>query len=204
MTNGLARKKNKNAGNNDFTHVASLHKNSAALCSLREKKSPLQLNAERSAATHLRCLHEDSAVVVFLDDALGKREAEAPATLLRGEARLEDTLQVLLANALARVAHLYHHQVHLHAEEERDATRTFHRVDGILAKVLDDPFEERGVKGYDDGLRWQQFLYMHLVAHATRPCAILPPGAATSGSRSTAGPLSDAVWWAGWARGVWW
>ena len=44
--------------------------------------------------------------MVFLDDATGQRQTEAPATLLRGESRREDILDVLLADALTVVLYL--------------------------------------------------------------------------------------------------
>ena len=49
--------------------------------------------------------------MIFLYDALSQRQAQAPAALLRGEARPEHVAHILLLDSLARVYNLYGHDV---------------------------------------------------------------------------------------------
>ena len=105
--------------------------------------------------------------MIFFDDAFSQRESQSPAALLGGEARTEHVADVFLANALACVAHLDDGALGRLFDVERDAAGTFHGIDGILAEVLDDPFEERSVESHDDIVSGEVLHHLHLLRRAT-------------------------------------
>ena len=77
--------------------------------------------------------YENMAVVILLDNALGERESESPATLLGGKARLENRLEVAVGNAAPRVGEEDACATRMCLCRNRDAAAGFHSIDGILA-----------------------------------------------------------------------
>ena len=66
----------------------------------------LHLNAEGGSVSYLGLLDEDTALVIFLDYAEGKRETKSTAALLGCQAGGKDILEVFLPDALSRILHL--------------------------------------------------------------------------------------------------
>ena len=86
------------------------------------------------------------ALVILLHDALGQRQPQSPAALLRGEARTEHVGHVFLLDALAVVCHLNGHGVaFLQQPQVYLALAALHRIYGVLAQVLNHPLEQRGI-----------------------------------------------------------
>ena len=91
--------------------------------------------------------------MVFLHNALCQTQAQAPATLLSGEAGLEDIAQVLLTDTLTRVSDLYGHHIGEIEDPERQRARTAaHGIDSILTQILHYPLKEIGID-VGNGLR---------------------------------------------------
>ena len=63
--------------------------------------SGLEFDAESGPHTHLGRFYIDAPAMVFLNNTLGQRQPESPSSLLGGESWLEDSLEVLIGNALS-------------------------------------------------------------------------------------------------------
>ena len=87
-----------------------------------------------------------------MDDSLGQGKAKAPSTLLGGEARHEDCVEMVLGDALSCVGYFQRIAVWLLFGRKGDGAFAVHGVDGILAEILHHPFEQGGTHVYDERL----------------------------------------------------
>ena len=88
------------------------------------------------------------SIVIFLNDSLGKREAETPSALLRGEAGGENVFPMALGDAFAGIRNVDADFVARRNDVGRNAARAIHGIDGILEQVFHHPLKERAVHGH--------------------------------------------------------
>ena len=110
-----------------------------------------ELNTEGCALSDLGIFHVYASIVVFLYDAFGEREPEPPPALFRGIAWGEDGAEAVLGYAFAGVAEVDVDVVAFGGEDSGEGAVAFHSIDGVLADVFDNPFEEVLVDGSNDG-----------------------------------------------------
>src|SRR5690348_3721969 len=93
--------------------------------------------------------------MALLDDPSREREADPPAALLGGKARLEDPRTKVARDAGAVVRHGDDGAaVRTRARGDDDASAAAgERVDGVLHEDLERPLEEHGVAAHGYGLR---------------------------------------------------
>ena len=89
-------------------------------------------------------------MVIFFHYALCERQTQSPAAFLRGVARIEDILQVLARDTLAVVADIDDDETLVGVGGNLYRTLTLHSIDGILAEILEDPFEKLRIDIDDD------------------------------------------------------
>ena len=106
--------------------------------------------AEDAALAWDGIFEEDASIVVFLNDAPSEGETEAPATLFGGESAFEDVFLLRGGNAFAGVAEVDVDVVAFGGEDCGEGAVAFHSIDGVLADVFDNPFEEVSVDGCYD------------------------------------------------------
>ena len=81
--------------------------------------------------------------MVFLNNTLGKRQPESPSSLLGGESWLEDSLEVLIGNALSCILDIDNPLPTAAKDGDGNASAASHCIDCILAQHLYHPFEQR-------------------------------------------------------------
>ena len=81
--------------------------------------------------------------MIIFYDSLGKGEAQTPSAFLGSETRGEHVLLVFLLYPFTCVTNLNDYTTGLVVQEETDPSLTFHGVNGILTKVLNNPLQQR-------------------------------------------------------------
>ena len=112
-------------------------------------ESLTQLYAESGAFANFGALNIYFSRVIFLYNALGKRKAESPTAFFGGESGTEHVRNVFLTDSLSCVRDFdYGLRGGVFHMKGDGALLSAHRVDGVLAEVFDDPFEQGGVDSY--------------------------------------------------------
>ena len=130
---------------------------------------PFHLYAESRSFADFRLFDVDAAVVVLFDDAFHKGEPQSPAPALGGIARVEYGFEPVAGNAFAGVFDVDVISGFIVGEGDVDISFAVHGVDGVFAKILEDPFYERTAQG----LRFQ-FLFggVHRDVHFSRDAVL--------------------------------
>src|SRR5260221_10966593 len=92
--------------------------------------------------------------MILFDYAFGEAEAQAPASFFGCKTGFEYFLEIFGGDAFSGVCDIYQYLFFMIQDSDGDGTFPFHRVEGVLQQVFDDPVEEGPG---DAGIEWSGF-----------------------------------------------